>query len=136
MDSLLKNYQDIISNTSMAVNNLNTSLIVNKIKQYKTPIGIAITLVILKNIYGQIFSPPKNLKHIPHYNFFTFFKRIFQGVPYGAIEKELVVPLYQQKKKGEMYLRKGLLGWTVTITNPVSIYIYIKQNFNDLYLLF
>ncbi|CAO3635450.1 unnamed protein product [Cunninghamella blakesleeana] len=118
MDSLLQYYQDIINSTTIVVKNLNIQLIINKIKQHKTPIGIAIVLMIARNIYGQIFLPPKKLKHIPHYNFLACFRRTLQGVPYGAIERELVFPLYQHKKRGEMYLRKGWLGWQVTIANP------------------
>ncbi|CAO3635466.1 unnamed protein product [Cunninghamella blakesleeana] len=118
MNNLLHKYQDIFNDPSMVTKSLNTELIINKIKEHKTPIGFAIVLVILKNIHGQIFSPPKNLKHIPHYNFWTYFNRLIKGVPYGHIQEELTVPLYREKKRGEMYLSRGLLGWTVMISNP------------------
>ncbi|CAO3635442.1 unnamed protein product [Cunninghamella blakesleeana] len=127
MENLLQSYQDIANNTSMVVKNFNIQLIINKIKQHKTPIGIAIALMIARNIYGQIFLPPKKLRHIPHYNFFTFFRRILQGVPHGPIQRELVVPLYQHKKKGEIYLRKGFLGWQVTIANPEDSKVFFLK---------
>ncbi|KAI9308031.1 cytochrome P450 [Cunninghamella echinulata] len=117
MSGLFQKYQESF-NTSLAVKNYNISSIVNKLKNYKTPIGIAISLVIIKYVFGSFFTPPKKLRHIPHVSFFTLLRKTLQGVPYGSMSKELYVPLYKHKKNGEMYLKMDLMGWTVIIANP------------------
>ncbi|CAO3635478.1 unnamed protein product [Cunninghamella blakesleeana] len=98
--------------------NFDSAFIVEKLKQHKTPIGIAISLVILRSIYEKLFKPPKRLRHIPYTNPLIYMKNLVQGTPYSTMATNLHLPLYEKKNKGEIYLRPDILGWTLCIANP------------------
>jgi hypothetical protein len=80
-------------------------------------IGTALSIVVIYWTVKKCTSPPKQLAHLPHINFFKLVQMMMiQKEPYGSISKQLAIPLLQPGAVG--YVKTDTLGWTLQITDP------------------
>lgn len=95
-------------------------------KSTKITIGAAVALVLFYSVYDKVAKPPRKLRHIPYVNFFSYFKMMLKGEPFGVISRKLTIPLLKPNKP-EMYVQKDLLGWTVKICDPlIAKQVFLK----------
>ncbi|KAI8099975.1 cytochrome P-450 cyp509A1 [Halteromyces radiatus] len=86
-------------------------------KTKRLALGVAISLTILYSVYRHVSRPPRQLRHIPYINFFTFSRRfIISKWTTAKLAREFELPLL--KDGNPMFVRSDKFGWTVHVCTP------------------
>ncbi|KAI9257781.1 cytochrome P450 [Helicostylum pulchrum] len=99
--------------------------------QKNKSIGIS-AAVIMSLIYlfrERVMKPPKQLRHIPHINFFSVFRSLFTGESFWERAYRVVIPFIDSPKSNGLFLETGRYGWELYVCNPEDAKrVFLKQD--------
>ncbi|KAI8142124.1 cytochrome P450 [Fennellomyces sp. T-0311] len=70
--------------------------------------------------FDKAIRPPASIRHIPHLNFFAYFKALLQRKTVDQLAKESTLPTAAITDSG-LYVRRDNLGWSVRVTRPEAV---------------
>ncbi|GAA5814312.1 hypothetical protein MFLAVUS_007806 [Mucor flavus] len=83
-------------------------------------IGSAVALSFAYIIRDNLFKPPKNLRHIPYFGYFSVIKSVVVGQSLFDRGYRTHVPFADSRRDG-LYLEPGKSGWEVHVSNAADI---------------
>nr|BDB32877.1 cytochrome P450 monooxygenase [Thamnidium elegans] len=80
-------------------------------------ISVAIFMSLILLIRDRVFKPPRNLRHIPYFGYYSLIKSIASGESLYDRSMRVHVPLVNSSRDG-LYVEPGKSGWEVHVCNP------------------
>nr|BDB32844.1 cytochrome P450 monooxygenase [Thamnidium elegans] len=106
-----------------------TEVIPHLTKRNKT-IGIT-TAIVLSSIYfirDTVFKPPRNLRHLPYFGYFSVIRSLMKGESMFDRGYSAHIPLVNARPDG-LYVEPGKVGWEVHVSNPEDVkHILLKTD--------
>ncbi|KAG2229948.1 hypothetical protein INT48_003493 [Thamnidium elegans] len=104
-----------------AVEIYNSNVVPHLIKKNKTiAISVAVAISIFYIIRDQVFRPPRNLRHIPYFGYFSILGSILKNESLFDRGKRVSMEFVKSRPDG-LYLEPGKVGWEIQVYNAEDI---------------
>ncbi|KAI8054831.1 cytochrome P450 [Thamnidium elegans] len=104
-----------------AVEIYNSKVVPHLIKKNKTiAISVAVAISIFYIIRDQVFRPPRNLRHIPYFGYFSILGSILKNESLFDRGKRVSMEFVKSRPDG-LYLEPGKVGWEIQVYNAEDI---------------
>ncbi|CAO3644051.1 unnamed protein product [Mucor hiemalis] len=90
-------------------------------KSKRVGITVAIVMTLIHIIRDRVFKPPKNLRHIPYFGYYSVFKSLYKGESLFDRGYRVNLPLLNSGNSIGVYLEPGRGGWEVHISDPEDV---------------